>query len=63
MHSQLTNNVVTGSGEQRRVSAIHIHVSMFPQTPLPSRLPNNIEQSSTCFTVGPCGLSTLNIAV
>ena len=63
MPSQLTNNVVTVSREQRRDSALHIHVSISPQTPLPSRLPNNTERSSMCFTVGSCGLSTLNIAV
>ena len=34
-----------------------------PQTPLPSRLPHNIEQSSPCYTVGPCWLSILNTAV
>ena len=27
------------------------------QTPLQSRLPRNIEQRSTCYTVGPCWLS------
>ena len=57
------NNVVIVSGEQRRDSAIHIHVSVLPQTPLPSRLPHNTEQSSLCFTVGPCWLSILNIAM
>ena len=31
-----------------------------PQTPLPSRLLHNIEQSSLCYTVGPCWLSILN---
>ena len=34
------------SGEQQRGSAIYIHVSNLPQTPLPSRLPYNTEQSS-----------------
>ena len=35
-----------------------------PQTPLPSRLPHNIEQSSTCYssTVSPCWLSVFNTA-
>ena len=47
------NNAVI-LGEQRRDSAIHIHVSILPQTPLPSRLPHNIEQSSLCYPVGPC---------
>ena len=57
------NNVVTVSSEQQRDSATHIPVSVLPQTPLPSGLPHNIEQSSLCSTVGPCWLSTLNIAV
>ena len=46
------NNVVIVSGEQQRDSAIHIHVFVLPQTPLPSRLPHNTEQSSLCCTVG-----------
>ena len=33
-------------GEPQRDSATHIHVYILPQTPLPSRLPHNIEQSS-----------------
>ena len=28
-----------------------IYVSILPQTPLPSRLPHNIVQSSICYTV------------
>ena len=48
------NNVMIVSGRQQRVSAIHIHVSILPQTPLRPRLPQNIEQSSLCSTVGPC---------
>ena len=51
------------SGGQQRDSAIHIHVSILPQTPVPSRLPHNIEQSSLCCAVGLCWLSILNIAV
>ena len=46
------NNVIV-SGEQGRDSAIYIRVSILPLTPLPSRLPHNIEQSSLCYTVGP----------
>ena len=60
---QPVNNVVIVSGGQQRDSAIHIHVSILLQTPLPSRLPQNTEQSSLCCTVGPCWLSILNIAV
>ena len=41
------------SGEQQRDSAIHISVSILPQTPLPSGLLYNVEQSSRCSTVGP----------
>ena len=39
------------------------HVSFLPQTPLPTRLPCNIEQSPLCSTAGPCCLSILNVAV
>ena len=60
---QLTNNVVVVSGAQQSDSAIHIHVSILPQTPCPSRLSHNTEQSSLCCTVGPCWLSILSIAV
>ena len=51
------------SDKQHRDSAIHIHVSTLPQTPLPPRLPHNIEQSSLCYTVGPCRLPILSTAV
>ena len=54
------NNVVRGSGAQQRNPAIHIHVSVLPQTSLPSRLPYNIEQSSLWYTVGPRWLPFLN---
>ena len=38
---------------------------MYPFSPtlLPSRLPHNTEQSPMCYTVGPCWLSILTIAV
>ena len=52
--AELINNIVTVSGGQQRDSAKHIHVSILPQTPLPSRLPHNTEQSFLCCTVGPC---------
>ena len=58
----MINNVVIVSGGQQRGSVIHIQVSTLPQTPLPSRMPHNIEQSSVCYTVGPCWLSIVNIA-
>ena len=38
------NNVVGVLGEQQRDSAIHIHVSILPQTPLTSRVAQNIER-------------------
>ena len=42
---------MTVSSEQQRDPNIHIHVSILPQTPLPSRLPHNIEQRSIFNTV------------
>ena len=45
------NNVVIVPGAQQSDSAIHKHIFIPPQTPLPSRLPHNIEQSSLCCTV------------
>ena len=48
-NSQLASNVVIVSGEQGRDSAMHIHVSILPQIPLPSKPPHNIEQSSLCY--------------
>ena len=42
---------------------MHTHVSILPRTLLPSRLPHHIEQSSLCYTVGPCWLPMLNIVV
>ena len=60
---QLINNVVIVSGRLQKDLAIHMHLSILPQTPLPSRLPHNIEQSSLFYTVGPCWLSILNTAV
>ena len=47
---------VDSKGTQPQIS-ISTHL---PQTPLPSRLPRNIKQSSLCYTVG---ISTLNITV
>ena len=60
---QLINNVVIVTGEEQRDLAIHTCASILPQTPLPSRLPHNIEQSSLWYTVGPCWSSVLNTAV
>ena len=57
------NNVVLASGEQQSDSVIHIHVSILFQILSPFRLLENIEQCSLCYTVGPCWLSVLNMAV
>ena len=50
VYSQLTNNIVIFSREQQRDSAIRTRGSILPKTPLPSRLPHNVEQSSPCYT-------------
>ena len=44
------NNVIV-SGAQQSTSAVHIHVSILPQTPLPSRLPHNSRRTvlNLCF--------------
>ena len=47
------NNVVIVSGRQQRDSAIHIHVSILPQTPFPSRLPHSIEPEEGNLASGP----------
>ena len=60
---QRINNVVVVSGEQQRDSAMHGHVSILPQTPLPSRLTSHVERSSMCYTIDPRWLSILSIAV
>ena len=60
---QLISNVVIVSGTQQRDSAIYVHVSILSQTPLPSRLSHNIDQSFLCCAVGPFWLSILNTAV
>ena len=57
------NNVVLLSGVQQSDSLIHIHVSILFQSLFLFRLLQSIEQSSLCYTVGPCWLSILNIAV
>ena len=44
-------------------SVIHTHVSIVFQNLFPFRVLQSIEQSSLCYTVGPCWLSILNTAV
>ena len=60
---KLTHNIVLVSDVQQSGSVIHIHVSILFQILFPFRLLQNIEQSSLCYTVGPCWLSVLNIAI
>ena len=45
------NNAVIVSGEQGRGSAMRTHVSILPQTPLPSSLTHNMRQDSLSCTV------------
>ena len=40
---------MTVSDGQQRDSATHTHVSILPHTPLPSRLPHNMEQRFLCI--------------
>ena len=49
----LSNSSVIVSGGQQRDSAVHIRVSILPQTPLASRLPQTIEKGSLCYKLGP----------
>ena len=48
---QLINNIVIVSGGQQ--TQPYIHVSIFPQTPLPPRLPHSTVQSSMNNQQGP----------
>lgn len=59
----LTHNTVIVSGENWRYSVIHTHASILPQTPVPSRLPSNTEQSVLSYTIGPRWPSALNTAL
>ena len=60
---ELISNVVLVSGVQQRDSVIHIHGCILFQILFLIRLLQNIEPSSLCYTVGPCWLSILNIAM
>ena len=57
------DSVVIVSGGQQWDSAIRIHVSILPKTPLPSRLPHNTEQSSLSYIVGGCWFPIVNSIV
>ena len=50
-------------GIQQNDSVIHMYVYILFQITFPFRLLLNIEQSSLCYTVGPCWLHILNITV
>ena len=48
--SHLSDSLACCAASRASLDSItHIHVSILPQTPLPSRLPHNIEQSSPCI--------------
>ena len=59
----MINNVVLVSDVEQSDSVIHIAVSILFQILFPFRLLQNIEQSFLHYTVGPCWLSILNIAL
>ena len=59
----MIKNVVLVSDVEQSDSFIHMHVFILSQVLFSFRLLQNIEQSSLCYTVGPCWLSILNIAV
>ena len=52
--AELINNVVLVSGVQQSNSVIHIHMPILFQILFLFMLLQNIEQSSLCYTVGPC---------
>ena len=58
----MINNVGSVSGLQQSDSVIHIDVSILFQILFLFTLLQSIEQSSLCYTVGPCWLSILKIA-
>lgn len=53
------SNVVIISGGLLRDLAVHIHVSILPKFPR-IQAAITVNQSSLCYTVGACWLSTLN---
>ena len=63
MGVELINNGVLVSGVEPSDSVTHVHVSVLLQILFPFRLLQNIEQRPLCYTVGPCWLSILNIAM
>ena len=55
-------SVVSASGVQQSDSVTHTHAFILFQILFPFMLLHNIEQSSLCYTVGPCLLSIVDIA-
>ena len=62
LRSLLINNVVMVSGNWKGFSYTYTYIHSFSSS-FPLRLLQNIKQSSLCYTVGPCWLSVVNIAV
>ena len=60
---QVIYNIVLVSSVQQSESAICIYKATLFQILFPSRLLQNMEQSSLCYTVGPCQLSVLQMVV
>ena len=60
--SGVKHTVMVVSGEQWSLSHTYTCIHSSPNTP-PTRLPHYTEQSSMCYTVGPCRLFILYIAV
>ena len=59
----LTYNVVLVLGVQQSESVIHTHISILFRILFPYRPPQNMEQVSLSYTVGPCYLFILYIVV
>ena len=58
----MINSVVLVSGIKQSEIVIHTHAPILLHILFLFRLLHNIEQSSLCYTVGLCWLSTLNVA-
>ena len=59
----MINKVVLVSGVQQSDSVIHVHISILFQVLFPFRLLQSTEQSSLCYTVGPCWLAVLSMSI
>ena len=56
-------NIVLVSSVQKSDSIIHTHISILFQILFSSGLLQNVEQTSLCYTVGPCWLSIFNVVM